>query len=294
MDMRGIDTDLGWINREFQKLRRDIEGLRSERRAGSTTISNGDLIVEGGGSAIVRDGGDVSIDNGGDLRVNGGGGAAINDGGNLDIYGSGKVQVWGNLRKGTMEDGRFGVTTMTSGGAPTYPSTLAQPDGFLCDAGPGKGYAVFRVDATTGAAVVSSSVNQVLLPYTSTSDAANTRILLNGQIQMVTSSLRYKQDVEVADVDPAAVLSVSGKTWRDRALVEANPDTERRNVGFIAEDLDEAGLGMFVDYDEEGRPDAIQYDRLSVALLEVAKSQQAQIDRLAARVDALEPPPSNA
>lgn len=308
MDNRGIDADPGWVNRKLREIERAIEALRSERRGGATTISDGDLTIEGGGSAIVRDGGDVSINGGGDLLVNGGGGASINDGGdlsvngggsasindggNLDIYGTGKVQVWGNLRKGTMEDGRFGVTTMTSGGSPTYPSTLAQPDGFLCDAGPGLGYAVFRVDEATGAAVVTSTVDQVLLPYTNTSDAANTHILLNGQIQMVTSSLRYKQDVEVADVDPTAVLSLTGKTWRDKALVEADPDTERRNVGFIAEDLDAAGLGMFVDYDAEGRPDAIQYDRLSVALLAVVKSQQTQIDDLTARVDALTDTPT--
>jgi len=208
--------------------------------------------------------------------------------GDLTVVDGGVIRVVGDTSQGTMTDGVFGVTTLDGGGNATYPSTLAQPDGFLCDAGPGKGYAVFRVDAATGKAVVSSTTGQVMLSYGTTSDAANTRILFDGSIQMVTSSRRYKQDIEPAEVDPDAMLSVSGRTWRDKALVEADPDTEARSVGFIAEELHDAGLGMFVDYDAEGRPDAIQYDRLSVGLLSVLKSQQAAIGALTERVEALE------
>lgn len=115
------------------------------------------------------------------------------------------------------------------------------------------------------------------------------------QIQYVTSSERYKQDIEDVTVDPADVLKLQGRTWRQKTDVQADPDTEVRHVGFIAEELDDAGLGVFVEYDAEGRPDAIQYDRLSVGLVELAKSQQKQLDdqaaqlaALSARLDALE------
>jgi hypothetical protein len=47
-DFRGIDTDEGWINRKFQALQRQIDALRSERRAGATTIGSGGLVVDGG------------------------------------------------------------------------------------------------------------------------------------------------------------------------------------------------------------------------------------------------------
>jgi hypothetical protein len=60
MDARGIDTDPGWVNRQLQELRRQIEALRSERRAAATTISDGDLRLANG-AALVVDGGDVVL-----------------------------------------------------------------------------------------------------------------------------------------------------------------------------------------------------------------------------------------
>lgn len=48
MDARGIDNDPGWINRRFAEIKREIESLRSERRAASTTIAEGgSLLVRG-------------------------------------------------------------------------------------------------------------------------------------------------------------------------------------------------------------------------------------------------------
>jgi hypothetical protein len=129
-----------------------------------------------------------------------------------------------------------------------------------------------------------------------TGSAANVR--LDGStatIQWVTSSLRYKADPKPAVVEPREVLRMQGRTWLDKGTVEraeeAGEDisTIRRNVGFIAEELDkQPSLRQFVDYDDQGRPDAIQYDRLTVALLELAKAQQGQLDAMAARLDALE------
>lgn len=123
-----------------------------------------------------------------------------------------------------------------------------------------------------------------------TGSAANLRLDTIGgvwTVGLVSSSLRYKQDVEDAPVDPADVLKMQGRTWRDKSAVAIDPDITQRHVGFIAEELDEIGLGIFVDYDEQGRPDAIQYDRVSVALVELAKTQQAQLDAQAAQIAAL-------
>lgn len=61
MDSRGIDvSDPGWINRKFTELQRQIEGLRSERRAAATTIGDGDLRLANGG-ALVVDGGELLL-----------------------------------------------------------------------------------------------------------------------------------------------------------------------------------------------------------------------------------------
>ncbi len=48
MDSRGIDTDPGWINRKLQALQRQIDALRSERRASATTVGTGGLRIDGG------------------------------------------------------------------------------------------------------------------------------------------------------------------------------------------------------------------------------------------------------
>lgn len=113
-----------------------------------------------------------------------------------------------------------------------------------------------------------------------TGGAANCNLGPGGQVRYSTSSLRYKQDVEAVEVDPAAVLRMEPKTWRDRNAVVADPDTTERHVGFIAEDLHELGLTEFITYNDDGEPDAIQYDRLSVALLAVVQDQERRLTRL--------------
>lgn len=80
------------------------------------------------------------------------------------------------------------------------------------------------------------------------------------------------------------MLSLRPRTWRDRIEVQANPDTTNRHVGLIAEELDDLGLVEFVEYDEEGRPDSVAYDRLSVALIEVVKEQEARLRAMEERL----------
>lgn len=213
------------------------------------------------------------------------GGITVKDGGGISLSEGGKFFVLGDDTYVQILDDSFSIGTI-AGGALTRPSMILQPDGFLAAISDTQ-YAVFRVDAATGAAVVTSSVNAVHLPYTTTSDAANTRILLDGTIQMVASSLRYKQDPEDVTIDPAQFLKLRPRSWRDKALVAKDPDTTRRSVGFIAEEVAELGL-PFVDFDEEGRPDSLQYDRFMVGAVQVMQQQADQIKALTARLDALE------
>ena len=125
-----------------------------------------------------------------------------------------------------------------------------------------------------------------------TSGSSNLRLATIGgkwTVGYVSSSRRYKQDIAPAQIDPSEVLSLWGSTWRDNTEVDNDPDTTKRSIGFIAEELDEhPTLRQFVDYDDQGRPDAIQYDRLSVALLAVVKDQDARLADLTERLEALE------
>lgn len=115
-----------------------------------------------------------------------------------------------------------------------------------------------------------------------TSYATNVYMDPNGIIGRVVSSRRYKQDIADAVVDPQVVYAMRGCTWRQISEVEADPETERRYIGNIAEELHDLGGGLeqFVVYDEQGRPDAIAYDRLPVALLAAIKDLHARVTAL--------------
>lgn len=116
----------------------------------------------------------------------------------------------------------------------------------------------------------------------------------NGTIGWASSSRRNKVDIEPLDTDADAILSIEPKSFRYRAAVEhydALPDDEKAGheptleVGFIAEDLHEAGLGRFVSYGSDGEVEGIEYSMFTVALLVAARRQAAEIAELRNRLD---------
>lgn len=149
---------------------------------------------------------------------------------------------------------------------------------------------------SSGTVAILASLAGVSVAYGSQSLAANTYLTTAGTIQRTTSSRRYKQDIEDLEVDLAAVLAMRPRTWRDKRMVSEDPTTTLRIPGFIAEELDELGLTVFVTYEANG-PEAIQYDRLTAAHQLVLRdhearlvAQQAEIDELRAAVAALTAP----
>ena len=55
-------------------------------------------------------------------------------------------------------------------------------------------------------------------------------------------------------------------------------------VGLLAEDLDDAGLGFFCEYDGDGNPSGVDYSRLSVAALRLAQKAMDEVDELRSEV----------
>ena len=53
-------------------------------------------------------------------------------------------------------------------------------------------------------------------------------------------------------------------------------------IGYIAEELDEAGLGKLVSYDRQGRPDGIKYKKIPLYLNEVVQEQQKTLGEIKA------------
>ena len=110
----------------------------------------------------------------------------------------------------------------------------------------------------------------------------------NWSVVFVTSSRRYKQDIEAADLDPDAVLGIRPVTFRDIASVEKSGVDAPVNFGVIAEELHDLGLGDLLVTYKDGEPDAVKYDRIGLALVPAIKRQAEQIADLTARLEALE------
>lgn len=64
-------------------------------------------------------------------------------------------------------------------------------------------------------------------------------------------------------------------------------DDAQPNVGLLAEELDDAGLGFFCEYDEDDVPVGVDYPRLSVAALRLAQEAMDEVDGLKAAVGSL-------
>ncbi len=58
-------------------------------------------------------------------------------------------------------------------------------------------------------------------------------------------------------------------------------------VGLLAEDLDDAGLGFFCEYDGEGNPTGVDYPKLSVAALRLAQESMDEVDEIKSTVESL-------
>jgi hypothetical protein len=98
------------------------------------------------------------------------------------------------------------------------------------------------------------------------------------------SSRRYKEDIRPLDEGFAKILAVEPKVYRMR---EGTGPPGFENFGYLAEDLDEAGLKSLVIYDREGRPDGVKYKKVALYVNEVVKAQQKMIEQLQAEVTAL-------
>lgn len=102
----------------------------------------------------------------------------------------------------------------------------------------------------------------------------------SGEVIAMVSSERYKSDVQKLHPNTNAVLNLEPVRFK-------YTDSGKEDVGLIAERVDEHVKDLVI-YDNEGRPDAVKYDRLSVYILEIVKELKAENNRLKVRVDELE------
>lgn len=114
-----------------------------------------------------------------------------------------------------------------------------------------------------------------------TASTANTFInSTSGLIARSTSSRRYKTDIESVFYPDESIKLLRPVKYHGIKDMERGDNTWY--TGLIAEEVAEiAGLELLVQYDEEGRPDSVNYAGLSVVLAQV-------VARILNRLDALE------
>ena len=133
----------------------------------------------------------------------------------------------------------------------------------------------------------------------------------SGRLYYVKSARRFKlleePITDTVDSFEDRLLSVDAKTWIDKTRADRIADYEtaiakgeepegdlsdcgglERIPGVVAEDLEAAGLDMFVTYDDDGETDSVLYDRIGPALIPIVRRQRDRINSLEERVEALE------
>lgn len=122
-------------------------------------------------------------------------------------------------------------------------------------------------------------------PYNATTGSAvNCFINTDGGLYRSTSSIKYKTNVQDATHGLSAVLKLRPVTYEGKAEVDAG----KTFGGLIAEEVHDAGLTEFVQYAEDGTPDALAYSQMVSLAFKAIQEQQTLITALTARITALE------
>jgi hypothetical protein len=150
-------------------------------------------------------------------------------------------------------------------------------------------------DATAGAYRLQiGTTGRVYIPnaYTETTgNSANLFVDTDGRLIRSTSSLKYKQNVQDATHGLTDLLKLRSVTYQGKS----ESDADKTFGGLIAEEVHDAGLTEFVQYAEDGSPDALAYGNMvslcvkAIQELKAINDTQAEtINALTARITALE------
>lgn len=142
---------------------------------------------------------------------------------------------------------------------------------------------------------------------TYTSNTQLTRVTYNGILGRVSSSRRYKLFEKSINTEYAKrVFGVNAKSWFDKTQAElhANYLTKlengeecdeddkaeeelRRIGGVIAEDVHDAGLSMYVNFDDKGRPEGVSH-YLWTLLLPIVREHEERLEEQDRKINVLQ------
>ena len=133
---------------------------------------------------------------------------------------------------------------------------------------------------TTFSSTVNANGSLYNAGYATTSGAANMRINTTaggslGLIAFTTSSARYKVAIEEQIIPVSSIYLLNPKSYIDKneSEVKGTIDGLQRWVGLIAEDIAEIPIlkDLLVEYNAEGEPNSVYYDRIGVTLIPAIK-----------------------
>jgi hypothetical protein len=112
--------------------------------------------------------------------------------------------------------------------------------------------------------------------------------LSDGTLGTAQSSRKVKQDFIMPDITLEQMRAVDWTLYRFIDDVNRNGDSAAIHIGMIAEELDDNGLGQFVEYNDDYEPVGINYPMLGVWAIHEAHLAHDRIDRLEERLKTLE------
>lgn len=113
-------------------------------------------------------------------------------------------------------------------------------------------------------------------------------VLSDGTMGTAQSSRKVKQDFMMPDITLEQMRAADWTLYRYIDDVNMNGDSANLHLGMVAEDLDDNGLGLFVEYNDDYEPCGINYPMLGVWAIHEAHLAHDRIDRLEERLKALE------
>lgn len=156
------------------------------------------------------------------------------------------------------------------------------------------GYAEFgAVGAPTTIGGRVYRINQVSTLWDRSLSVTNSRpVYVNSDSTLfcgaTASSRRYKNTIVNSLIDTKAFLELDVVDFYYNDEFYEDPLNKTKELGVIAEQVDEKGLVDLVRYDEIGRPEGLNDNKIPFYLLKTCINQQAEINDLKARIQALE------
>ena len=121
--------------------------------------------------------------------------------------------------------------------------------------------------------------------YNQTNTGRAMFVASDGLYGVGSSSERFKENIVDAGLDVDAIRQIAVRHFNYKSDFS---DDQSLQVGVIAEELVELGLGEFVFFDADGIPDGVAYEKLALAVLSLVQVQAEAFDALEARVKKLE------